>query len=70
MIDTPFWDGNPHHKYPSVTARLDFRERQTAADLGVRLVNLPVLSAALDSPESGQRAAVVRFVEVGRFAGE
>ena len=25
MIDIPFWDGNPHHKYPSVTVRLDFR---------------------------------------------
>ena len=25
MIDVPFWDGNPHHKYPSVTVRLDFR---------------------------------------------
>ena len=25
MIDIPFWDGNRHHKYPSVTARLDFR---------------------------------------------
>ena len=24
-IDIPFWDGNRHHKYPSVTARLDFR---------------------------------------------
>jgi FtsP/CotA-like multicopper oxidase with cupredoxin domain len=25
MIDIPFWDGNRHHKYPSVTVRLDFR---------------------------------------------
>jgi FtsP/CotA-like multicopper oxidase with cupredoxin domain len=25
MIDIPFWDGNRHHPYPSVTVRLDFR---------------------------------------------
>jgi FtsP/CotA-like multicopper oxidase with cupredoxin domain len=25
MIDIPFWDGKPHHKYPSVKVRLDFR---------------------------------------------
>jgi FtsP/CotA-like multicopper oxidase with cupredoxin domain len=25
MIDIPYWDGNPHHKYPSVTVRMDFR---------------------------------------------
>ncbi|HEV3329770.1 MAG TPA: multicopper oxidase domain-containing protein [Bryobacteraceae bacterium] len=25
MIQVPYWDGNPEHPYPSVTARIDFR---------------------------------------------
>jgi FtsP/CotA-like multicopper oxidase with cupredoxin domain len=25
MIQVPYWDGNPDHPYPSVTARIDFR---------------------------------------------
>ena len=25
MIQVPYWDGNPNHPYPSVTARIDFR---------------------------------------------
>ncbi len=25
MIEIPYWDGNPHHPYPSVTVRMDFR---------------------------------------------
>lgn len=30
MIETPYWDGNPAHPYPSVTLRMDFR----GADIG------------------------------------
>jgi FtsP/CotA-like multicopper oxidase with cupredoxin domain len=25
MIQVPYWDGHPHHPYPSVTVRMDFR---------------------------------------------
>jgi hypothetical protein len=25
MIQVPYWDGNPNHPYPSVTALIDFR---------------------------------------------
>jgi len=78
MVQVPYWDGNPHHPYPSVTALIDFRGNDIVnlvfhchilgqEDLGMMNIIQVRLPMAANKP-NGQNRAAASGVKPGEAA--